>query len=338
MRPSSLVFVVVAAACGRPTGDWGSERGVVAIDGSSTVFPITEAVAEEFAKRSDTRMTVAMSGTGGGFKRVCKGEVAVTGASRPIDADEIERCRRNGVELVELAVAYDGLAIVVNPAATWVDYMTTDELARLWSPTSQGKVVRWSDVRRGWPDDEVHLFGAGIDSGTYDYFTRVIVGTEHVSRGDYTSSEDDNLLVHGIATDKHALGFFGYSYYAENRERLKLVPIDDGNPDNGSGPVAPSAATVRDGTYQPLTRAIFLYVALDAAARPEVATFVDFYLARAPVLAEEVGYIALPETTRELVRARFAARTPGSIFDGRHGRDGGSGNVGARLEELLRAG
>lgn len=332
MRPFPLVLAIFAAACDWPSDDWGREQGVVAIDGSSTVFPITEAVAEEFDKTGGTRMTVAMSGTGGGFKRVCKREVAITGASRPIEAAEIEMCRRGGVELIELAVAYDGLAIVVNPAATWVDYVTVDELARLWSPKAQGTVVRWSDVRRGWPDDEVHLFGAGVDSGTYDYFTQVIVGTEHASRGDYTSSEDDNLLVHGIATDKNALGFFGFSYYAENSARLRLVPVDDGNAANGVGPIAPSAQTVRDGTYQPLTRAIFIYVAMEAAARPEVAAFVDFYLTHGPGLVEEVGYIPLPESTNALVRARFAARKPGSIFDGR------GGSVGTRLEELLRAG
>ena len=332
MRPLPLVAIVFAAACSRQVGEWGTEHGVVAIDGSSTVFPITEAVAEEFDKQSDTRMTVAMSGTGGGFKRLCKREIAVTGASRPIASAEIEMCRRGGVDFIELAVAYDGLAIVVNPAATWVSSITVDELARLWSPTAQGTVVRWSDVRPEWPDDEVHLFGAGIDSGTYDYFTQVIVGTEHASRGDYTSSEDDNLLVHGIASDKHALGFFGFSYYAENRSRLKLVPVDDGNSANGAGPIAPSAETVRNGTYQPLTRAIFVYVALDAAARPEVAAFVDFYLARGPELAREVGYVPLPEATQALVRARFAARTPGSIVDGN------GGSVGTRLEELLRAG
>jgi len=332
MRPPLFVAIVVAAACSRPIGEWGGDHGVVAIDGSSTVFPITEAVAEEFDKQGGTRMTVAMSGTGGGFKRLCKREVAVTGASRPIEPSELEMCRRSGVELIELAVAYDGLAIVVNPAATWVDYVTVDELARLWSPNAQGTVVRWSDVRRGWPDDEVHLFGAGVDSGTYDYFTQVIVGTEHASRGDYTSSEDDNLLVHGIATDKNALGFFGFSYYAENSARLKLVPVDDGNATNGMGPIAPSAQTVRDGTYQPLTRAIFLYVSLEAAARPEVAAFVEFYLTYGPGLVEEVGYIALPDSTNALVRARFAARKTGSIFDGR------GGNVGTRLEELLRAG
>ncbi len=331
MRLPSLLAMVVAAGCSRPVGEPGSEFGVVAIDGSSTVFPITEAVAEEFGKQGKARVTVAMSGTGGGFKRLCKREVAVTGASRPIAPAEIEMCRNSGVELIELAVAYDGLAIVVNPAATWVDHVTVDELARLWSPQSQGKVVRWSDVRAGWPDDEIHLFGAGVDSGTYDYFTQVIVGRAHSSRGDYTSSEDDNLLVHGIATDKNALGFFGFAYFAENAPLLKLVPVDDGNPDNGKGPIAPSKATVRDGTYQPLTRTIFVYVSKEAALRREVATFVDFYLTHAPELVEEVGYIPLSARAHALVRSRFTARTVGSMYEGRTA-------VGTSLEELLRAG
>ena len=295
------------------------------------MFPISEAVAEEFKKQGDARVTVGMSGTGGGFKKFCKGEVAITGASRPIKAEEVEACQQGGIEYIELPVAYDGLAIVVNPAATWIDHITVDELKILWAPEAQQKIVKWSDVRAGWPDDEIHLFGAGVDSGTYDYFTQAIVGKEHSSRGDYTSSEDDNVLVQGIASDKQALGFFGFAYYSENAAKLKLVPVDDGRADNGVGPIVPSIQTVNDGTYQPLSRPIFIYVAKQAAQRPDVAAFVSFYLDEGPALVTEVGYIPLPDAAYELVRARFKARTPGSAAGG-HGS-----SVGTRVEDLLRA-
>jgi phosphate transport system substrate-binding protein len=327
MRMLLSISVALTMAC----GSRASDAAVIAVDGSSTVFPISEAVAEEFKKRGQARVTVGMSGTGGGFKKFCKGEVVVTGASRPIKGEEVELCRAGGVEYVELPVAYDGIAVVVNPAATWIDHITVEELARLWEPKAQGKVMRWSDVRADWPADEIHLFGAGVDSGTYDYFTQAIVGTEHASRGDYTSSEDDNVLVQGIASDKNALGFFGFAYYAENAAKLKLVPVDDGNASNGDGPVAPSVASVNDGTYQPLSRPMFIYVAKQAAERAEVAAFIEFYLTEGPALVKEVGYIPLPDAAYELVRARFSAKTPGSAF-------GGEGSkVGARIEDVLRA-
>ena len=207
----------------------------ISIDGSSTVFPISEAVAEEFQKTNAARVTVASSGTGGGFKKLCAKEIAIAGASRPIKPTEVEACKANGVEYIELPVAYDGIAIVVNPENNWVDKMTVAELKKLWEPEAQGKVKTWADVRKGWPKTEIHLFGAGVDSGTYDYFTKAIVGEEHKSRGDYTSSEDDNVLVKGISTDKLALGFFGFAYYHENKDKLKIVPIDDGDDDNGDG-------------------------------------------------------------------------------------------------------
>lgn len=330
MRTLLSSCIVVSIACG--SGGGASDAAVIAVDGSSTVFPISEAVAEEFKKEGVARVTVGMSGTGGGFKKLCKGEVAVTGASRPIKAEEVELCGQTGVEYFELPVAYDGLAVVVNPAATWIDHITVEELARLWEPQAQGTVMRWSDVRPQWPAEEIHLFGAGVDSGTYDYFTQAIVGTEHASRGDYTSSEDDNVLVQGIASDKHALGFFGLAYYAENKDKLKLVPVDDGKADNGDGPVAPSIASVNDGTYQPLSRPMFVYVSKKDAGRAEVAAFIDFYLRHGPGLVKEVGYIPLPDAAYELVRARFSAKTTGSAFGGKGSK------VGARIEDVLRAG
>jgi phosphate transport system substrate-binding protein len=322
----SLAVVLIAFACGRGSSD------LVAVDGSSTVFPISEAVAEEFSREQKTRVTVGASGTGGGFRKFCSGEIAITGASRPIKPEEVEMCAKRSVAYIELPVAYDGLAVVVNPANTWVDQMTVADLAKLWAPDAQDEVETWNDIRAEWPAEEIHLFGAGVDSGTYDYFTQAIVGKEHSSRGDYTSSEDDNVLVHGIASDRLALGFFGFAYYRENATNLKLVPIDDGKPDNGSGPILPSPQSVRDGTYQPLSRPVFIYVAETACARPEVAAFVAFYLDRGPALVEEVGYIPLPDSAYELVRARFRDRIVGSVFGG------GGSRVGVSVDELLQAG
>ncbi|HWP38622.1 MAG TPA: PstS family phosphate ABC transporter substrate-binding protein [Gemmatimonadales bacterium] len=317
--------LAILTACGpRPSG-------TVTVDGSSTVYPITEAVAEEFQRQHDVNVTVGISGTGGGFQKFCGGETDVSNASRPIRSSEVERCAQNGIEYVELPVAYDGLAIVVHPDNTWAESITVDELKRIWEPAAQGRITRWSQVRSGWPDEELHLFGAGVDSGTYDYFTEAIVGEEHASRGDYTSSEDDNVIVQGVATDRLALGFFGYAYYAENRDRLKLVPVDDGKPDNGAGPIAPSLETVSNNTYQPLSRPIFIYVATRSLDRPEVAAFVKFYLEHAAELVSEVGYIPLPPRAYVLAQRRVDTRTTGSMFGGAGSRPGVS------VEQLLAA-
>jgi len=304
---------------------------MVKIDGSSTVYPITEAVAEEFlsAKRGRIRVTVGISGTGGGFKKFCRGETDISNASRPIKPSEVRLCRKNGIDYIELPIAYDGIAVVVNPENRWVDYMTVKELKRLWEPEAQGRVVRWSQVRKGWPDKEIHLFGAGIDSGTYDYFTKAVVGQEGASRGDFTASEDDNVLVQGIATDRFALGFFGLAYYEENREKLKLVPIDDGDDSNGKGPVFPSLETVMNGTYQPLSRPIFIYISRRSADRLEVKEFVEFYIENAGMLSKEVGYIPLPEEVYRLVLERFRKGVTGSVFAGEGSK------VGVRIEDLL---
>lgn len=302
---------------------------VISIDGSSTVFPISEAVAEEFQKSNPARVTIGVSGTGGGFKKFCRGEVAISGASRPIKPSEVKLCGANQVNYIELPVAYDGIAVVVHAENTWVDHLTVQELKALWRPEAQGVVLRWSQIRAGWPDEEVHLFGPGADSGTYDYFSAAIVGKEHSSRGDFTSSEDDNVLVHGIASDRLALGYFGYAYYAENKKRLKLVPVDDENPDNGSGPIAPSPVAVGQGTYQPLARPVFIYVSENAAKKKEVQSYVDFYLSHASALVAEVGYISLPERGYQLATKRFKSRVVGSMFAGSGSR------VGVSVEELL---
>jgi phosphate transport system substrate-binding protein len=264
--------------------------GTIEIDGSSTVFPITQAVAEEFQKvHPDVRVNVGVSGTGGGFKRFTVGETDISDASRPIKDSEAQDAADNGIEYVEFQVAIDGLSVVVNKENTWVDYMTVEELDMIWNPNST--VFKWNDIRAEWPDQPIHLYGPGTDSGTFDYFTEVIVGTVDASRADYTASEDDNVLVQGIAGDKYALGYFGYAYYAENTETLKIVPID-----SGSGPVTPSDETINAGQYTPLSRPLFIYVSKAALARPEVKSFVRYYMENAVQLVTEVGYTAYPSS------------------------------------------
>ena len=307
-------------------------RGLVRIDGSSTVFPITEAVAEEFqnAERGAVRVTVGISGTGGGFKKFCRGETDLCDASRPIQESERKMCARNGIRYIELPVAYDGLAVMVNRKNTWVDHLTVAELKKIWEPAAEGKVTRWSQVRNGWPDKTIRLYGPGTDSGTFDYFTEAINGKEKASRADFTASEDDNILVQGIAGDEGSLGYFGMAYYEANRDRLKLVPIDDGKDGNGKGPVVPTFGTIVNGTYQPLSRPLFLYVSAKSAERPEVRRFVTFYLANAAALSKEVGYVSLPSEAYALGQARFDRRMTGSVFGG-HGSQ-----VGLKIEELLK--
>jgi phosphate transport system substrate-binding protein len=318
-----------AAAAPATAEDKSAKSAPIAIDGSSTVFPISEAMAEEFQKKAGARVTVAASGTGGGFKKLCAKEIAIAGASRPIKPTEVEQCKAASVEYVELPIAFDGIAVLVNPKNTWVDKMTVEELKKLWAPEAQGKVKTWADVRKGWPKEEIHLFGAGVDSGTYDYFTKAIVGEEHKSRGDYTSSEDDNVLVKGISTDKLALGFFGFAYYEENKDALKLVPIDDGNKENGDGAILPSKETIEKATYQPLSRPIFIYVNRTEAERKEVQDFVKYYVGEGVKLVDEVGYIGLPAETYKLVQERFDKRTTGSVF-------AGSGSkIGVTVSDLL---
>lgn len=309
-----------------------SAAAMVKVDGSSTVFPITEAVAEEFqaAEKGKTRVMVGISGTGGGFKKFCTKEVDVNDASRPIKPSEVELCKKNGVEFIELPIAYDGIAVVVNKKNNWASSMTVDDLKKIWEPKAQGKITRWNQVNPKWPNQELHLFGAGVDSGTYDYFTEAIVGKEHSSRGDFTSSEDDNVLVQGIATDQYALGFMGIAYFENNSDKVKGVPVDDNNPANGKGPIAASYENVSKGTYQPLSRPLFIYVSKQSAGKPEIQRFIKFYLDNAPGLSKEVGYISLPQEAYGLAQKRFDSRKTGSLF-------GGQGSqVGVKIEELLK--
>jgi phosphate transport system substrate-binding protein len=328
-----IAALVLAAACGggaAPGSGTSGASALITLDGSSTVFPISEAVAEEFQRANPgLRVTVGISGTGGGFQKFCRAETDISNASRPISASETEACGKSGVEYVELPVAYDGIAIVVNPKAAWISDITAAELETLWAPDAQGKVTRWSQVRASWPDREIHLFGAGVDSGTYDYFTEAITGKAKASRGDFTSSEDDNVLVQGVSSDELALGFIPFAYYEENVDKLKLVPVDDEKADNGAGAIIPGIDTIRTGTYQPLSRPVFIYVSKQAATRPEVQKFVEFYLAQADELVREVNYVGLGADAYRLVAERFSGRVTGTLFGG--GRD----TVGVTIEQLL---
>jgi phosphate transport system substrate-binding protein len=299
---------------------------IIQIDGSSTVFPVTEAVAEEFqkAKKGKVKVTVGISGTGGGFKKFCRAETDISDASRPILKQEMESCKNAGVEYIELPVAFDALTVMVNPKNEWASSMTVAELKKVWEPAAQGKITNWNQVRSNWPDAPLKLFGAGADSGTFDYFTEAIVGKAKSSRGDFTASEDDNVLVQGIANDRNALGFFGYAYYAENQKKLKAVAVD-----NGKGPVAPSEKTVLDGTYQPLSRPIYIYVSKKAAAKPEVKEFIEFYMKHAANLSKQVKYVPLPDKVYSMGLSRFQSVKVGTAF-------AGHADVGVTIDDLLK--
>lgn len=309
----AAIASLVLVSCGGNKENTGSETadstkisGDVKIDGSSTVYPITEAVAEEFkAFYPDVKITVGLSGTGGGFKKFGRGEIDINDASRPIKSTEDSLCKANNISSLELKVAFDGMAVVVNPQNTWANDITVAELKKMWEPEAQGKIKYWNQIRPEWPKEEIHLFGAGVESGTYDYFTEAIVGKSHSSRGDYTASEDDNVLVQGISTDKLALGFFGIAYYEENKDKLKVIPVDDQNDENGKGPVLPSIETVKNKTYTPLGRPLFIYVNSEAAKRKEVQAFVDFYLTKGGALSQEVGYIAMTDEEYKAEKAKF---------------------------------
>lgn len=282
--------------------------GIIKVDGSSTVFPISEAVAEEFQAKNDARVTIGVSGTGGGMKKFCAGEIDITGASRTIKDTEAQLCADGGIEYIELPVAFDGITVVINNDNDWVDYLSVDELKTIWQPASQGSVTHWNQVRSSFPNTEIKLFGPGADSGTFDYFTKKIVGKEHSSRGDYTGSEDDNILVQGVKGNKGSLGYFGYAYYENNKSILKPVPVGD----NAETAVLPTTATIADLSYSPLSRPIFIYVSTKAAERPEVSDFIEFYLNEGGPLAEEVGYVSLPDDEKAAATKRFADRTTGT--------------------------
>jgi phosphate transport system substrate-binding protein len=323
MKKSMLFMFVAAALVAQPLA---AQAQVIQIDGSSTVFPVTEAVAEEFqkSKKGKIKVTVGISGTGGGFKKFCRGETDIQDASRPILKQEMEDCKGAGVEYIELPVAVDALTVIVNPKNNWAPSMTVAELKKVWEPAAQGKVTNWNQVRSNWPNAPLKLFGAGADSGTFDYFTEAITGKAKSSRGDFTASEDDNVLVQGVANDTNALGFFGYAYYAENTKKLKAVAVD-----NGKGGVLPSEKTVLDGTYQPLSRPIYIYVSKKALAKPEVREFAEFYLKQAPNLVKEVKYVPLPDKVYALGASRVKTGKLGTAF-------GGHADVGVTIDDLMK--
>lgn len=283
-----LVFSLTACG-GNEQGTGEGVTGNVRIDGSSTVFPITEALAEEFqTENPDANVTIGVSGTGGGFTKFINGEIDINNASRPIKEKEITAAQEKNIEYLELPIAYDGLSVVVNKDNDWVDYLTVEELNKIWEPNSQ--ITKWSQVRAGWPDVEIKLYGPGTSSGTFDYFTETINGESGASRSDYTMSEDDNVLVTGITGDKNSLGYFGFAYYIENSDEMKVVPIDGGN-----GPIEPTIETINNGTYAPLSRPLYIYVNKASLENEAVYNFIEFYIENGAALAEEVGYVGMPE-------------------------------------------
>jgi len=302
-------------------------QAAIKIDGSSTVFPISEAFAEEFqiSKRGKVRVTVGMSGTGGGFKKFCRGETDMSNASRPILAEEMELCRKNGVKYIELPVAFDALTVVINPKNDWVkgNAMTVADLRKMWEPAAQGRINLWKQVRAEWPAEKLMLFGPGADSGTFDYFTEAVMGKAKSSRGDFTASEDDNTLVSGVVNNKSALGYFGFAYYVAHKDKLRAVAIDGGN-----GPVLPSIENVVNGTYTPLSRPLFVYVRDTSATRPEVREFVQFMMKQGAALVGEVGYVPLPQKAYDLAWQHFNNNRVGTVF-------GGHNQVGITIEQLL---
>lgn len=300
---------------------------VVKIDGSSTVYPVTEAVAEEFQKANKgLKVTVGVSGTGGGFKKFCRGETDISNASRPISVSEMADCKKIGVEYFELPVAFDALTVVINPKNAWLKQATVAELKKIWEPAAQGKIMRWNQVNPAWPDQPMKLYGAGSDSGTFDYFTEAIVGKAKSSRGDFTASEDDNVLVQGVAGDVNAIGYFGYAYYAENTNKLKALPIVE---KEGKAAVSPSPESVIAGTYQPLARPIFIYINAKSLAKPEVKKFVDFYMSQGAKMAKEVKYVPLPAAIYTSNIKHIADNKRGTIF-------GGKNEVGISIDELVK--
>jgi len=321
-----LIAAALAAVAASATFAQGL---LVKVDGSSTVYPVTEAVAEEFqkAEKNAIKVTVGISGTGGGFKKFCRGETDISGASRPILKTEMEQCAKEGITYYELPVAFDALTVVVNPKNTFLDKgITVEQLRKMWEPGAQGKIAKWNQIDPAWPDAPIKLFGAGADSGTFDYFTEAIVGKAKSSRGDYTASEDDNVLVQGVQRDVNAIGYFGYAYYAENQGKLKSVPIIE---KAGKPAVKPSLETVINGTYQPLARPIFVYVNAKSLERPEVNKFVEYYLTHGATLAKEVKYVPLPDRAYAVNREHLAKKKLGTVF-------GGIPEVGVTIDELMK--
>jgi phosphate transport system substrate-binding protein len=322
-------FALAPVACGllaAVASGSSFAQATIKIDGSSTVYPITEAVAEEFqaAKKGAVRVTVGISGTGGGFKKFCRGETDISDASRPIKGSEMEACKAAGIKYIELPVAFDALTVVVNPKNP-LNSVSVEDLKKMWEPAAQGKVTGWKQVNAAFPDQPLKLYGPGTDSGTFEYFTEAVNGKAMSSRGDYTASEDDNVLVQGVARDVGGIGYFGFAYYYENKDKLKALAIA---PAAGKPAVGPSEAAVIDGSYQPLSRPIFIYVNAKAADKPEIKEFVEFYLKNAPALVKEVKYVPLAPADYKHAGDNFAKRKTGTAF-------GGHAEVGVKVSDLL---
>ncbi|NMG74778.1 PstS family phosphate ABC transporter substrate-binding protein [Aromatoleum diolicum] len=323
---SSFTQTVVAAALLALGAHAAQAASVVKVDGSSTVFPVTEAVAEDFQKsmKGAVQVTVGISGTGGGFKKFCRGEIDVADASRPILKKEMEACAQAGIKYVELPVAFDALTVVINPKNAFIKQLTVEQLKKMWEPDAQGKITSWKQVDASFPDAPLKLFGAGSDSGTFDYFTEAVVGKAKSSRGDYTASEDDNVLVQGVSRDVNAIGYFGYAYYAENQGKLKAVSIVN---KQGTA-VQPAPAAVLDGSYNPLSRPIFIYVSEKSLEKQEVRDFVTYYMKNASKLATEVKYVPLPAKAYETALEHVSKKKLGTVF-------GGEAEIGVTIESLL---
>ncbi len=314
---AGVLVCVSWIGCNRAPGLSGQIRA----DGSSTVYPLTTAVTEGFVKLNpDVKIAVEISGTGGGFEKFCRGETDIQDASRPINEKERALCDTNSVTYVEVPVAHDGLTVIVNAKNEWAQSMTVAELKKLWAPEAEKTVTRWNQIRDGWPNEEMKLFGPGVKSGTFDYFTEMVVGKLDASRKDYTDSEDDEVIVKGVATDQNALGYVGYGYFEKNRAALRAVAIDDGDDSIGRGAITPSPENVRRGVYRPLSRNLLIYVNVRSLDRPEVAAFVNYYLKQDEELVREVGGIAMSSRSYELVRQRVAQRTVGTLFAGPPGK------------------
>ena len=302
-------------------------QAMVKADGSSTVYPITEAVAEDFqkSKQNKVRVTVGISGTGGGFKKFCRGEIDISNASRPITKKEIEDCKAAGIQFIEMPVAYDALTVVINPKNTWAKTMTVEQLKAIWEPAAQGKITNWKQVNPEWPDRPLKLYGPGADSGTFEYFTEAVNGKAKSTRGDFTASEDDNVLVQGVARDVGGLGYFGFAYYIENKDKVQSVSVAT----SGKAPVGPSIETVVNGTYQPLARPIFIYINAKSAERAEVKEFVEYYMKHGEKLSKEVKYVPLPAKAYAYNIDHFVKRQVGTKF-------GGENKVGMTIEALMK--
>ena len=303
-----------------------SAQAVIKIDGSSTVYPITKTVADKFqiAKKNAVSVTVNISGSGGGFKKFCRGEIDIVNASRPILKNEIKDCKDSRVQFIEIPVAFDALTVAVNPENTWSTTMTIAELKKIWEPAAQGKITKWNQINPAWPDESFKLYGADADSGTFDYFTEAIVGKIKSSRNDFTESEDDNVLVEGVASNKNGLGFFGFAYYIENQTKVTAVAIN-----NGKSGILPSVETVENGSYQPLSRPIFIYVNAKATEKPEIKEFVEFYMKNAILLVKEAEFFPLPPRAYTTMMEHFNKKRVGTVFNG-------ISAVGLTIDELIR--